>query len=738
LWAGSGLPERGVALAAVGGYGRGELSPGSDIDLLVIHEPGLQVESGVKALLYPLWNAGAAVDHSVRTPDEVRALADEDLAVVLGLLDARVLAGDAELGHQAIARVLAQWRARAHRRLGPLRGACNQRADRFGEVAFAAEPDLKESRGGLRDVTVLRAVAASGVADRPHGRVDGAAALLSDVRDALHLATGRSSDRLVRQAVSPVATTLGFEAPDELRRAVAVAGRDIAHALDMTWRRVVPGADGRRRRRVLVPGAVPRARLAPGVDAVEHEVVLGRDARLDDPVLPLRAAAAASQAGLVLAPPTVEALDSCPPLPDPWPPSARDALISLLGGPGLLAVWEDMDRAGLVSRWLPEWEPVRSLPHVSPVHRWTVDRHIIEAVAVAAQLTRRVHRPDLLLLAALVHDLGKAEAGEEHPEAGAARARAVCQRVGLDPDDTDLIVRLTRHHLLLVQTAMLRDLDDPATVASVLDRVGDADALDLLHALTEADARATGPGAWTSWRASLVGDLVARVHARLRGVPSRRPVEGEPVVSERLRRLAEAGGLTVHLRPAGDTATVTVVAPDRTGLLATVAGVLALHRLAVRSAVVATIGASAVQEWQVEPQYGDRPDVTALRETLRRALDGSLDVAARLASRDAAYRDRGPTSSARVQVVENASADATVVEVRAHDAPGLLHRIAAAIAAVGVSIRSARVATLGSEVVDSLYLVDPVGRPLPRLKAASVVGAIASALDDGTVITEAS
>jgi [protein-PII] uridylyltransferase len=606
------------------------------------------------------------------------------------------------------------------------------------EVGFSVEPDLKDARGGLRVVTVLRAVAASWLADRPHGRVDGAAALLGDVRDALHLVAGRPVDRLVRETAPAVAALVGLDGPEELRRSVAVAGRDIAHALDATWRRAVPGADGRRRRRVLVPGAMPRLRLAPGVDAVEREVVLGRDAHFDDPVLPLRAAAAAAQVGLPLAPATVEALDACPPLPEPWPAAARDALVSLLGGPGLLTVWEDVDRAGLVARWLPEWAPVRSLPHVSPVHRWTVDRHIVETAAAAAQLTRRVHRPDLLLLAALVHDLGKADAGEEHPEAGAAIAADVCRRIGLDPEDTQVVVRLTRHHLLLVQTAMLRDLDDPATVATVLDRVVDADTLDLLHALTEADARATGPGAWTSWRASLVGDLVARAHAGLRGVSSHRVGEGEPVVSERLRALAEAGGLSVHLRPAGDTVMVTVVAGDRTGLLATVAGVLALHRLAVRSAVVATIGTSAVQEWQVEPLYGDRPDVTALRETLRRALDGTLDVAARLASRDAAYRGRGPVASARVQIVEQASADATVVEIRAHDAPGLLHRIAAAVAGVGVSIRSARVATLGSEVVDSLYLVDPVGRPLPRLKAAAVVGAIASALDAGTLSSEAS
>ncbi len=730
LWASAALPERGAGLLAVGGYGRGELSPGSDLDLLLVHEPGLDVEAAAKALWYPLWDAGVHVDHSVRTADEARQVAGEDLAVVLGLLEARPLAGDADLAGAAVAKVLADWRARAPRRLGPLRGSCAERALRAGEVAFALEPDLKEGRGGLRDAGVLRAVAASWIADRPHGRVDGATVLLADVRDALHLSTGRATDRLVREAQPEVAELMGFADADDLRRAVSAAGRDLAHALDGMWRRVVPGADGRRRRRVLVPGGVPRARLAPGVDTIDGEVVLGRDARLEDPVLPLRLAAAAAQAGLVPSPATVEALAGCPQLPRPWPTPARDALVSLLGaGSGLVAVWEEFDRAGLVERWLPEWGPVRSLPQRSPVHRWTVDRHLVETAAAASQLTRRVRRPDLLLLGALLHDLGKATAGLDHSEVGVAAVGSVAARLGLSAGDTGVLVALTRHHLLLPTVATRRDLDDPATIASVVSVVEDPDLLDLLHALTEADAKATSPAAWTSWRASLIGELVARSHAALRGVlPSDEPAE--PVVPDELRRELAAGGTAVTLRGTDEGASVTVLAPDRTGLLALVAGVLALHRLAVRSAVVGTYDGTAVQQWQVEPQFGDRPDAAALRESVRRALDGRLDVSARLAVRDAAYRLRQEVPPARVEIVEGASVGSTVVEIRAHDAPGLLHRIASAVAAVGVDIRSARVATWGAEVVDALYLIGRDGAALPPARAAGVVAAISAALEE--------
>jgi [protein-PII] uridylyltransferase len=202
--------------------------------------------------------------------------------------------------------------------------------------------------------------------------------------------------------------------------------------------------------------------------------------------------------------------------------------------------------------------------------------------------------------------------------------------------------------------------------------------------------------------------------------------EPEPTLPHDLSRGADRPALS--LRYGDDGATATVVAPDRPGLLAQVAGVLALHRLAVRSAVVATVDGTAVQEWQVEPQFGDRPDIVALREALRRALDGRLDVGARLAARDAAYRPSEPVPPPQVRVVEGAASDAAVLEVRAHDAPGLLHRLAAAVTAAGADIRSARVATWGAEVVDALYLVGPGGRRLRPDEERATVAAVAAAL----------
>ncbi|KOG87181.1 protein-PII uridylyltransferase, partial [Streptomyces varsoviensis] len=203
----------------------------------------------------------------------------------------------------------------------------------------------------------------------------------------------------------------------------------------------------------------------------------------------------------------------------PWPAEAREALVTLLGaGEPTVSVWEALEAGGVVSRLLPDWERVRCRPQRNPVHRWTVDRHLIETAVRAAALTRRVGRPDLLLVAALLHDIGKGWPGD-HSVSGETIARDVAARLGFDSADTSVLATLVRHHLLLIDTATRRDLDDPATVRAVGEAVGGPGTLELLHALTEADALATGPAAWSTWRGSLVADLVKRVAAVLAGEP---------------------------------------------------------------------------------------------------------------------------------------------------------------------------------------------------------------------------
>ncbi|MER5532140.1 [protein-PII] uridylyltransferase [Streptomyces mirabilis] len=747
---------RGVSLVAVGGYGRGELSPRSDLDLLLLHDGA---DSGTVAALadriwYPIWDLGLALDHSVRTPGEARKTASGDLKVQLGLLDARHIAGDLGLTAGLRTAVLADWRNQAPKRLPELQELCAERAERQGELQYLLEPDLKEARGGLRDATALRAVAASWLADAPREGLADARRRLLDVRDALHLTTGRATDRLALQEQDQVAAELGLLDADTLLRQVYEAARVVSYASDVTWRevaRVLKSRAVRPRLRAMLGGgakpAVERSPLAEGVVEMDGEVVLARAARPErDPVLPLRAAAAAAQAGLPLSLHAVRRMAAVArPLPTPWPAEAREQLVTLLGsGRPTIEVWEALEAEGLITRLLPDWERVRCRPQRNAVHIWTVDRHLIETAVRASELARRVGRPDLLLVSALLHDIGKGWPGD-HSVAGEIIARDVAARIGFDRADVAVLATLVRHHLLLIDTATRRDLEDPATVRSVAEAVGSQSTLELLHALTEADALATGPAAWSSWRGSLVTDLVKRVAAVLAGDAPEEPEAAAPT-AEQERLAIEAfrtGGPVLALRaqteppteeePTGDPeplgVELLIAVPDQPGVLPAVAGVLAMHRLTVRTAELRALdlpdgveGSVLLLNWRVAAEYGSLPQAARLRADLVRALDGSLDIAARLAERDAAYpRRRGTIAPPpRVTVASAASRHATVIEVRAHDAPGLLHRIGRALEDASVWVRSMHVSTLGANAVDAFYVTGPKGAPLPAEEAVSV------------------
>ncbi|WP_055599682.1 [protein-PII] uridylyltransferase [Streptomyces aureus] len=765
-------PLRGVALVAVGGYGRAELSPRSDLDLLLLHD-GSADPAAIAALAdriwYPVWDLGLALDHSVRTAAEARATAADDLKVHLGLLDARPLAGDHGLVAALRTTVLADWRNQAPRRLPELDALCRERAERMGELQFLLEPDLKEARGGLRDAQVLRAVAASWLADAPREGLDSARRRLLDARDALHLTTGRATDRLALQEQDAVAAELGLLDADTLLREVYEAARTISYATDVTWRevnRVLKARSARPRLRALLSGRggagrtatgkppVERTPLAEGVVEMDGEVVLARAARPErDPVLPLRAAAAAAQSALPISLHAVRRLAATAiPLPVPWPAEAREELVTLLGaGEATVPVWEALEAEGIITRLLPDWERVRCRPQRNPVHTWTVDRHLVETAVRASSLTRRVGRPDLLLVAALLHDIGKGWPGD-HSVAGETIARDLATRIGFDRTDVATIATAVRHHLLLVETATRRDLDDPATVRAVATAVGTLGTLELLHALTEADALATGPAAWSAWRASLVADLVKRVAGVLAGETPPDPEAAAPSAEqERLAIEALRTGepvLALHTEPVVAEpeepepvgVELVIALPDQPGVLPAVAGVLALHRLTVRAADLRAVelpldlgagsGPVLVLDWRVAAEYGSLPEAARLRADLVRALDGSLDIPARLAEREAAYpRRRGLTAPPpRVTVAAADSRLATVIEVRAQDAPGLLHRIGRALEGAAVRVRSAHVSTLGANAVDTLYVTRPDGSLLPDEEAIDLARALESAL----------
>lgn len=269
-------------------------------------------------------------------------------------------------------------------------------------------------------------------------------------------------------------------------RSVATAGRAIAHAADTTWYQV--GRTTRRSPRRpfrRLGGRNTRKPLVEGVVVQEGEAVLSEGARPDrDPSLVLRAAAAAAQAGLRLSPHTVDRLATeSAPMPVPWPSSARDALVSLLGaGRSTLPVWEALDQAGITSALIPGWDVVRSAPQRNPVHRFTVDRHLVETAIQASKYQRDVARPDVLLVSALLHDIGKGRPGTDHTDVGVDLMVDLAPHLGFSPADSEVLVALVRHHLLLPEVATRRDPDDPNTIVSVAEAVSDVETLDLLSA----------------------------------------------------------------------------------------------------------------------------------------------------------------------------------------------------------------------------------------------------------------
>ena len=708
--------EPGVALVAVGGYGRKELLPGSDLDVLMLHDGRDGIARIADRIWYPVWDSGARLDHAVRTVSQARRVARTDLKAALGLLYSRHVAGDPDLTTKMREGALEDWRANSRTRLTELKELQEERTRIHGELAFLVEPDLKESRGGQRDVHAIQAIAAAWVAPAPGPKVRAAYEQILDARHVLHEVTGRRLDRLVLEEQDEVARTLGLLDGDALLRQLAGAGRTIAYAVDHAFRQAAR-AGGRRALGVRMRrGKLDRRPLADGVVEQDGEVVLARAAApAKDPLLVLRAAAAAAQAGLPLAPRALARLAECPPLPIPWPDDARNALLALLGaGSSAIAVWEALDQEGLLAALIPDWDRVRNRPQRNPLHRFTVDRHLVECAAKAAALARDVSRPDLLLLAALLHDIGKGWPGD-HSVSGEVVARDVCRRVGLGDADVELVAAAVRHHLLLPVVATRRDLDDPMTVQHVAAAVGSRTLLELLHALSVADGLATGPAAWNDWKAALVADLVSRVSGVLDGEPIPEPV---PLSEEKLALVADGGPAAIV-----EGAEVTVVALDQPGLLWRAAGVLASHRLTVRSANASSVGDTAVAVFSVVPEFGDPPDATLVAADLRRMLEGRLDVQDRLERRARAVRPAGAAAPPpKVTLVDDASSTATVVEVRAHDEPGLLWRIGRALGECGLSLRAARVETLGAEAVDVFYVTGPDGGLLtdPELRKRTV------------------
>ncbi len=702
-----------AALVAVGGYGRGEMAPFSDLDVLLLHRNVKKIDDLASALWYPLWDLKFKVGHAVRTPKETKNLGESDLDTATALVTARPVAGDADLAAEVIDQARERWRKRGRDSLRDVHKRVIERHASAGEVAFLLEPNLKEGLGGLRDIHALWWAIEAGLvlngADRQ--QLKRANEVLLTARVALHIGTQRAGDVLRLEDQDAVARLIGFGDADKLMAEIAAAGRSVAWTADEAWARLDPPANANE----------PSRRLAPGVELVRGEVHLDDTANpASDPTLVLRVATAAARLNARIDRESLNRLgEETPVWPDPWPAGASDDFVALmLEGERAIPVLESLDQRDLITKVLPEWAPNRSRPQRNAYHRYTVDRHLWQTVANAAALADTVSRPDLLLFGAWFHDIGKGYPGD-HTDVGVQMFATIGPRMGLSADDVATVQALIQHHLLLADTATRRDLSDDATITGVANVLGSATTLELLRALTESDSKATGVSAWSDWKAGLVAELTERVHHVLGGGDVHDVTWKLFPDAEVLAMMAE-GRFTACTTENS----ITVVSPDRPGVFAKVAGVMALHGLDVLGAEAhSDEQGMAASEFRVQPPATHAIEWSRVLESIDRALRNELALEARLAERAQTYgtprsKTAIPPAPPSVRFDDTASSNSTLLEVRAPDKVGLLHNIAKTIADIGLDIRHARVQTLGNEVVDTFYvrtssglkLADPVHR----------------------------
>lgn len=783
VWRETVVVEDRIALVALGGYGRSELCPHSDIDLMVLHAGrGVAPDVG-KRLFYELWDAGFKVGHAIRTVKDSLKLAAVNLEAETSFLDARLLAGDEGLFAEFFTASLRQTRKRGAKFLEALRQEAAARHAREGHATYLLEPNLKDGAGGLRDRSVvgwLAKVFEGNAAEL--GAVQGqdferAGEILFRIRNQLHYLTDRPTDVLLLAYQEPIAETLGYRgngrpAVDSFLRDLYAAARTIEFAASSALAELSGGSSRKRSHQELSRGIA----LADGMIRITDRV-----SPAADPSLAMRAFAEAAHQGAPLAAETLTWLRreaEAGPAEYAWTDETRRAFFRLLAaGERAAGPLEAMDQAGLLGRFLPEWEGVRCQPQHNVYHRFTVDVHLLTTVAKASaleneegedSLPRDVWRDlvdrDRVLLACLLHDIGKG-AEEDHSILGETLARQICKRIGLPTDTTEDVVWLVRHHLLLPDTATRRDTDDENLVVETAASVGDAERLKMLYVVSVADGRATGPTAWSPWKAALVGELFSKVThvlergevvgrdasdllrhrtTELRNALSRYP---EAAVEAHLHKMPRAyflafptealirhfalmatelapSDVRAHWTPgeAPGLYEIIVVARDRPGLFSKASGALALNGINVLAAQIFTrADGVALEAFRVEGTHEREvePDRWARVEAnLARALAGRISLDLRLAEKRDAYErpSKGKREPPRVVVDNRVSDFYTVVEVHATDRVGLLYAITRALADMELDIQSAKVATYADDIVDVFYVRDVDGQKVTDLE----------------------
>ncbi|MEA2516853.1 MAG: [protein-PII] uridylyltransferase [Actinomycetota bacterium] len=639
-------------------------------------------------------------------------------------------------------------------------------ADRAG---WALAPELKDGVGGLRDLHALFWLARIAETSLSNETLDQAGDLLLAVREALHAEVKRKSDRLRIDLQPAVARRMGLDSddgPNILMSEVHSAARAIEHGSALRMSELAGQVLGGPKRSGVARQLAPAVRLEDGRLHADGGVHI-------DPVEDaMQLLAIASETGRPIAPKSLVWLEETfarPPM-DTWTATTRDSFLQVLAGPHATQTLEIMDHVGAWNVLLPEWGGVRGLAQHDPYHRYTVDGHSFVAVAKVKRAIENdafgraaaAEAGDLktLYVGTLLHDVGKGS-GEDHSVAGERFAHAAATRMGFDEAQIDEVAALVRHHLLLVDTATRRDLDDGAVIEFVVETVRHPRRLRLLYLLSVADGNATGREGWSDWKGTLVRELYLRVLTAMETgeLPTRsdvamraREVEAyEPTLAGRVEAALDTlppsylsatstpdiaddirllltppqPGQVKHRVDEGTEAgqlSITVAVVDRPGTLARTAGVLALNRVSVLTAnAFATTHGIALQRFVVRPHQD--VDWHRFGEDLEAAYSGRLAIEARLGKKVIDYRPAKPFVP-EVRVLQEESAHSTVIEVRAPDALGLLWAITASLTELDLDIHVAKIDTLGERVVDVFYVRSSWGEKLNDEQALEVTRSI--------------
>lgn len=830
--------EARVALVAMGGFGRGLLAPGSDLDLALLTDArdSEALDPLAERLLYPLWDAGVSVGHAVRGGDELAALARTDLPSATAVLDARVIAGDEAL---AVDMLTAARRAAVDADLDGfldrLRAEMSGRHARFGASVYLLEPEVKHGRGGLRDMDIARwallarwrardfteALRVGALGDAEHARFDEAKRFMWRLRGAMHRRPGRRADRLTFDEQEECAARLGFIDPEARERDPEAAVAEGASALMSRWYRhardvatlVEQVLDLARAARGRAPQGPRLSHVAPEVSRFEDTVCLSHtDSLRRDPAAALRLLEKALALGLPVAsssrasvlaasrdPAWCEALRAAP--------GAGEAFLRLIthsarastrarGGRAVsstalneFSVLAEVHDLGLLLAMIPEFEAVTARVQHDVYHVYTVDVHSVAAVdhlhavargemadahPLAGEVLARVDRRDLLCLATLLHDVGKAH-GRHHARVGAVMAVPIARRLGLGEDDAEAVAWLVEEHLTLYHLATRRDLGDAATVARIAELFRDGWRLDALYLLTVADLSTTSPTAMTTWKARLLEELYLRAHPSVRDRPgvevdrvealAAQAIMGAPEGErEALRALlqrmparyllaTQPDAIRRHARrlsglapderrlfvdplsgdASGTLVEVLVACPDRPGLLSRLAALLHAHRLDIHHAEIHTRDGAAVDVFAARAPPGVPVDPRRLEAAMRgpfeALLDDALDPEVLVARASAGRWSRAePSVQQKVRVQGDASATATVLEAFGRDRPGLLYAVTRALHELGLVIHLAKVNTEGRRVADAFYVSERDGSKLSAVRGDAAREAVLAAL----------